>query len=105
MVFLRGRTREECLPNLETTTPGRENRAADADSILRHARERKQSLCGDGELQRTSESLRGGVGRGAHARAIRKSRCCRCLPLAFDRVEIPLAGVSTPPAIPRSALL
>src|SRR5580692_9157896 len=105
MVFLRGRTREEYLPNPETTTAGRESRATDADSILRHARERKQSLCGDGELQRVSESLRGGVGRGAHARGIRKSRCCRCRRLAFDRAEIPSAGVSTPPAIVRSVLV
>src|SRR6266581_4446537 len=49
-VFLHGHTREEWFPVPGTTTRDRESRAPDANSILRHARERTQLLCAGGAL-------------------------------------------------------
>src|SRR2546426_5612149 len=58
-VCLRGHKREESFRGPETTTPSRESRARDANSILRHARERTQLLCGGGGTRAVLRSRRG----------------------------------------------
>src|SRR5260370_10745696 len=68
---------EEFFPALETTAPDCESRAPDADSILRHVRERTQLLCAGGALLWVSRRWRGGADQGGRATASRKSRCCR----------------------------
>src|SRR5260370_9139259 len=83
-VFLHGRRREEWFPVPETTTRDRESRAPDANSILRHARERTQLLCAGGALPAVSPCWPGDGVRAARARALRKKNSGRAAPPGFD---------------------
>src|SRR5208282_3853343 len=75
------------------------------DSILRHARERKQSLCGGDGNQRVSTNLRGDVGPAWRATTIRRNRYCRYLRRGFGRGGILSAYGANLRAASRSALV
>src|SRR5260370_19082401 len=98
-VFLHGRRREEWFPVPETTTRDRESRAPDANSILRHARERTQLLCAGGALPAVSACWPGDGDRAARARALRKNKYCRSPPRVFDPARTLSRDVLTPRAI------
>src|SRR6266851_3905707 len=91
--------REEYFPTPGTTTPDRESRAPDANSILRHARERTQLLCARGAIPAVSTHWRGGEGRGERAITIRKSRCCQDRQRALDPAGSPSRDALTRRAI------
>src|SRR6266581_3353487 len=98
-VFLHGHTREEWFPVPGTTTRDRESRAPDANSILRHARERTQLLCAGGGLPAVSACWPGDGDRASRARALRKNKYCRSQPRVFDPARTLSRGVLTPRAI------
>src|SRR6266568_5436396 len=98
-VFLHGRRREEWFPVPGTTTRDRESRAPDANSILRHARERTQLLCAGGGLPAVSACWPGDGDRDARARAIRKNKYCQSPPRASDPARTLSRDVLTPRAI------
>src|SRR5262249_51496529 len=95
---LRGRKRAQSSPVLETTILNRESPAPGAGSILRHAGEPTQLLCGGAGPPPASTISRGGVGRAWPATAIRRSRCCRGPQPAFDPAKSLLAGALRPQA-------
>ena len=86
---LQGRTREEFVLVLETTTMDRENPAPDAGNILRHGGEPKQLLCEAWRPLFQRANRRGGQDQVLRATWIRRNKCCQFLPREFGREGIP----------------
>ena len=89
---LQGRTREEFVPVLETTTMDRENPAPDADNILRHGGEPKQLLCEAWQSLFQRASRRGGRDQVLHATWIHRNRCFQFRQHESGREGIPSVG-------------
>src|SRR5215472_7722281 len=83
----RDHRRAESSPVLETTIANRESPAPGVGSILRHAQEPTQLLCGAASLPAASTISRAVADRAARATAIRRSRCFPAPRRGFDRVR------------------